>query len=113
MWFDVGAARARRRGEALPPANPASHANPPAPACAHLAGLAELAGGTAHPADAGVDAYPAAPDLADRLYAAEERAAVMEYDGGLPRAEAERLALAGVSDPEARRVLTGRWRAGK
>ena len=37
---------------------------------------------------------PAAPDLADLLDAAEERAAIMEFDGGLSRAEAERLALA-------------------
>ncbi len=36
----------------------------------------------------------AAPDLADLLDAAEERAAIMEFDGGLSRAEADRLALA-------------------
>lgn len=29
----------------------------------------------------------------EERYRYEERAAIMEYDGGLPRAEAERLAL--------------------
>ena len=45
----------------------------------------------------------------------EERAAIMEFDGGLSRAEAERLALA---DPTENRAITmpctdpegGRWR---
>lgn len=32
----------------------------------------------------------------------EERAAIMEHDGGLPRAEAERLARAGVLQMRAR-----------
>ena len=50
-----------------------------------------------------------APDLADLLDAAEERAAIIEHDGGLPRAEAERRALAAVECPEAARVLRGRW----
>jgi hypothetical protein len=34
--------------------------------------------------------------LEDLREAFEERAAIMEYDGGLPRAEAERLALAAI-----------------
>ena len=51
----------------------------------------------------------AAPDLADILDAAEERAAIIEHDGGLSRAEAERRALTAVECPEAARVLRGRW----
>ena len=35
--------------------------------------------------------------ISDALEHFEERAAVMEFDGGLPREEAERLALAEVS----------------
>ena len=54
---------------------------------------------------------PAALDLADALDAAEERAAIMEFDGGLTRAEAERLALAAVECPGAARVLRERWGA--
>ena len=32
------------------------------------------------------------PDLEDMMVEYEERAAIMEFDGGLPRQEAERLA---------------------
>lgn len=44
--------------------------------------------------------YREVPDAADRWEVAqrddfEERAAIMEFDGGLTRAEAERLALKG------------------
>lgn len=52
-------------------------------------------------------------DLPDLLDAAEERAAVMEFDGGLSRTEAEALALASCPCPEARRVLGERWRANR
>ena len=41
--------------------------------------------------------------------AAEERAAIMEYEGGLTCEEAERLTLAGVECPAAARVLRERW----
>ena len=106
MWFDVGAARAGRR---QPAPIPASLANP-ANQRVGLAGLAKLAGA---PVRAGDAAPSAVPDLADALDDAEKRAAIMEHDGGLPRAEAERLALAGVACPEARRVLRERWGAGR
>ena len=49
------------------------------------------------------------PDHADALDAAEERAGIVEHDGGLPRPEAERLALAAVADPAARRWIAARW----
>ena len=45
----------------------------------------------------------------DSLEAAEERAAIMEHDGGLSCAEAERLALAACLYPEAARALRARW----
>lgn len=52
---------------------------------------------------------PTAPDLADLLDAAEERAAIIEHDGGFARAEAERLALTAVECPEVVQVLRARW----
>lgn len=44
-------------------------------------------------------AEPPTAALADPLDAAEERAAIMEHDGGVPRAEAEALAL-GAASPQ-------------
>lgn len=41
-----------------------------------------------------VDLLTCYPDFPDRLDDFEERAAIMEFDTGLPRAEAERLAWA-------------------
>ena len=52
---------------------------------------------------------PSAPDLADLLDAAEERAALMEFDGGLSRAEAEARTLAAVVDLDVARRLRARW----
>jgi hypothetical protein len=42
----------------------------------------------------------------------EERAAIMEYEGGLPRQDAERLALLDVEDmtPDWARALLEQWR---
>ena len=104
MWFDVAAARAGRSQPSLAPANPARAANP----SARLAGLAEIAGEGAR---IGHVVWPTAigSDLADLLDAAEERAAIIEHDGGLSRAEAERLALAAVECPKAVQVLRERW----
>ena len=56
---------------------------------------------------------PTAPGLAATLDAAEERAAIMEFDGGLSRVAAERLALAAVEIPEAAAWLRARWGMGQ
>jgi hypothetical protein len=82
--FDTTAvlARIRERAAAIPaiPAIPASASVPPASTLAEIATLAGGCGQFAHFA-----APASAPDL-DRY---EELAATLEYDQGLPRAEAE------------------------
>lgn len=102
MWFDVDAARAGRPQPPPAPANLARAAN----LAPQIAGLARLAAGSGRADDT---ARPPAPDLADLLDAAEERAAIMEYGGGLTREEAERLTLAAVTDFEAAQILRSRW----
>ena len=66
--------------------------------------------GTAATWTAGIDGPATSPpDFTEALDAAEERAAIAEYDGGLPRAEAEALALASCPCPEAAAWLRARW----
>ena len=77
-FFDTQAALARILNEEGTPAKPANPANQ-RPRLARLADLAAP--------------QPANPDFDDALDAAEERAAIIEFDGGLSHAEAEALAL--------------------
>lgn len=78
MWFDVEAARAGRPQPPSTPANPASPANP-------AARIAGLAGTRARISPAtGPSVAAVAPDFADLLDAAEERAPIMEHDGACP-----------------------------
>lgn len=81
MWFDVEAARAGRPQPPSTPANPASPANP----AARIAGLAGLAGTRARISPAtGPSVAAVAPDFADLLDAAEERAPITKHDGACP-----------------------------
>ena len=79
MWFDVQAALAEIDGDLAPRVAHVAHvARPPASESEVLGdgGMGDLT-----------------PDERDHY---EERAAILEFDGGLPRADAERRALAEV-----------------
>jgi len=88
------------------PANLANRTNP-APKTAEISSISNISRGIApHLSPNGAEII----DLAGEF---EERAAIREYDGGLPRTEAERLALEDVApDSDARTRLTKALRAG-
>jgi hypothetical protein len=84
MWFDVQAALAEIECE-------------PAPRVAHVAHVARIPAPeseTVASGDREPEAAPHAPDdlSPDERDQYEERAAILEYDGGFPKPEAERRA---------------------
>ena len=81
-FFDTQAALAKIRNEDAPPATTATFATNHPLATRKVAEVAEVAATRLRN-----------PDFDDALDVAEERAAIIEFDGGLSHAEAEALAL--------------------